>query len=168
MLALIIIAVPLALIYGTQKLQLGVSTTPTPNPATTITLPEVPTATTGTAPTTSEAKKSKYLYLDNIQHNGWDHDPSINGGLGGLWINWRYGSDPLQVDFNGTATPDQASGAPLRHDPLTDIRYLHNLWLYKSQNPKDTRYDGEITKYTAIIKTEWANAEFSIRLCEIN
>jgi len=154
----IIFAVLLVIVYGLKNGHLSILTTPTPNPATTITLPEVPTATTGTVPTTSQIKKVEISILDNIQQNGWDQDPSLNGGLGGLWINWRYGTSPLQVNFNGTATTDQASGAPLRHDPLTDIRYLHNLWLYKSQNPKDTRYDGEITKYTAIIKTEWANA----------
>ena len=154
----IIFAVLLVIVYGLQNGHLSILTTPTPNPATTITLPEVPTATTGTVPTISQIKKVEISILDNIQQNGWDRDPSINGGLGGLWINWRYGTSPLQVDFNGTASPDQASGAPLRHDPLTDIRYIHNLWLYKSQNPKDTRYNGEITKYTAIIKTEWANA----------
>ena len=159
LLACIIVAIPLVLINGAHKQQSGIETTPTPNPATTITLPKVPTTVaTGTLAPTPEVKKIEISILDNIQQNGWDHDPSINGGLGGLWINWRYGTAPLLVDFNGTATTDQTSSAPLRHDPLTDIRYLHNLWLYKSQNPKDTRYDGEITKYTAIIKTEWANA----------
>jgi hypothetical protein len=96
--------------------------------------------------------------LDNIKENGFDSSPTINNGLGGLWVNWVYGTSPLQTDFNGTGETDQQMGAPLRHDPLTDIRYLHNLWLYKSQNPGDTRYDGEIAKFTAIVKFEWANA----------
>jgi hypothetical protein len=154
----LILAVLLVMVYGLQNRHLGILTTPTPRPATTITLPGVPTTATGTIPTTSPIKKVEISILDNIEQNGWDHDPSVNGGLGGLRINWRYGTSPLQVNFNGTASPDQASGAPLRHDPLTDIRYIHNLWLYKSQNPSETRYDSEIAKYTAIIKTEWANA----------
>ena len=153
----IIIAVPLAVIHSGQKHQAGSHTTPTPNPATTITLPKVPTPT-ATLGQTTEAKKIEIDILDNIQQNGWDNDPSINGVLGGLWINWRYGTNPLQVNFNGTASPDEIGGAPLRHDPLTDIRYLHNLWSYKSQNPNDTRFDGAISKFTALIKSEWANA----------
>jgi len=159
----IIIAIPLTIIYSAQnsaqKHQSHLHTTPTPNAATTITLQNPPTAVaTGTPVNTSVAKKVEIDILNNIQQNGWDNDPSINGGLGGLWINWRYGTNPLQVNFNGTASPDQLSASILRHDPLTDIRYMHNLWSYKSQNPKDTRYDGEITKYTAIIKAEWSNA----------
>ncbi len=147
----ILIALPLAIIYSAQNHQSLKQATITPNSATTV-------AATGTLANASEAKKVEIDILDNIQQNGWDSNPSINGGLGGLWINWRYGISPLQVNFNGTASPDETSGAPLRHDPLTDIRYLHNLWSYKSQNPSDPRYDSEITKYTAIIKTEWANA----------
>ncbi|MGZ3621682.1 MAG: hypothetical protein ACXWPS_01365 [Ktedonobacteraceae bacterium] len=159
LLACIIAAIPLALNYSAHKQQSGIRTTSTPNMVTTITLQKVPTtAATATLAPTSEIRKIEISILDNIQQNGWDHASSINGGLGGLWINWRYGTSPLQVDYNGTASPDQASGAPLRHDPLTDIRYFHNLWLYKSQNPKDIRYDSEIAKYTAIIKVEWANA----------
>jgi hypothetical protein len=143
----LIIATLLAIIYFAQNQQSGINTTPSPIQA-----------TIGTLEQKSEAKKIEISILDNIQQNGWDHDPSINGGLGGLWINWRYGTNPLQVNFNGTASPDTVGITPPRHDPLTDIRYMHNLLLYKSQNPKATRYDGEIAKYTAIIKTEWANA----------
>lgn len=155
----ILIALPLAIIYGVQQHNAHTLATSTPNTVTTITLQNGPTSVAPAIPANaSEAKKVEIDILDNIQQNGWDDDSSINNGLGGLWINWRYGTKPLQVNFNGTAATDDSSGAPLRHDPLTDIRYLHNLWSYKSQNPSDTRYDSEITKYTAIIKTEWANA----------
>jgi hypothetical protein len=91
--------------------------------------------------------------LDNIKQNGYD----ANTPGGGLWVNWRYGSSPLQTNFDGTGTP-YPGGLGTNHDPLTDIRYIHNLWLYKSQNPTDTRYDSEIARYTLIVKAEWANA----------
>ena len=109
LLVCIIIAVPLTVIHSGQKQQAGSHATPTPNPATTITLPKVPTPTaTGTLAPTTTAKKVEIDILDNIQQNGWDHASTINGGLGGLWINWRYETNPLQVDFNGTASQEES------------------------------------------------------------
>lgn len=96
--------------------------------------------------------------LDNIKQNGFDSNKSINHGSGGLWINWRYGTQPLQTDFNGTGKTDAASKMPLRHDILTDIRYLHSLWMYKAQHPGDTRYDDQIKQYTPIVKLEYAGS----------
>ena len=96
--------------------------------------------------------------LNNIKTYGFDSDPSINNGLGGLWVNWRYGTSPLQVNVNGTGQTDEVSGDKLRHDPLTDLRYIHNLWSYKVQNPKDHQFDSEIARYTPIIKYEFANS----------
>lgn len=95
--------------------------------------------------------------LDNIKANGFNRDPDINDGKGGLFINWRYGTHPLQANVNGTGEPDDASITP-RHDPLTDIRYVHNLWSYKRQYPSDTHYDSEIARYTPIIKFEFAHS----------
>ncbi len=95
--------------------------------------------------------------LNNIKLYGYNSDPKINNGLGGLLINWRYGTNPLQTNVNGGGEPDEASGKALRHDPLTDLRYLHNLWLYKSQNPADSSFDGEIARYTPIVKYDYAN-----------
>ena len=96
--------------------------------------------------------------LENIQANGYNADPSLNGGLGGLYINWRYGTQPLQTDFNGSGETDDASGASLRHDRLTDLRYLHVLLLYRHLHAGDSRFDGEIARYIAIVKAEFAGA----------
>lgn len=151
-LLLLIVTIPLIIIFFnfTQKQQPINQGTPTASP---------PTASPPTASPTEPIVKSVVVsILDNIKQNGFNSDSSINNGLGGLWINWRYGTDPLQTNFAGSGNPDKSSITPPRHDPLTDIRYLHNLWLYKSQNPSDTRYDSEIAKYTPIIKTEFANA----------
>jgi hypothetical protein len=95
--------------------------------------------------------------LDNIMQNGFDNSSQINGGLGGLWLNWQYGTNPLQTNFNGSGQPDGPGIQPPRHDPLTDLRYLHSLWLYKSQNPADTQYDSEIARYTPIVQYEFAS-----------
>lgn len=95
--------------------------------------------------------------LDNIKANGFNSNPNINHGLGGLFINWRHGTVPLQTNVNGTGEPDDPS-TDLRSDPLTDMRYIHNLWSYKHQNPSDKRYDSEIARYTPIVKAEFANS----------
>ncbi len=96
--------------------------------------------------------------LKNIQENGFDSDPRINSGLGGLWINWRTGSKPLLVDFNGSGSPDGTKVEPPRHDPLTDFRYLHNLLSWKHQHPLDIQFDGELKKFDAIVKHEFAGS----------
>ena len=95
--------------------------------------------------------------LNNIKQNGFDDNSQINGGLGGLWINWLYGSNPLETNFNGSSQPDGPGVVPPRHDPLTDVRYLHSLWLYKSQNPADTQYNSEIARYTPIVEHEYTS-----------
>jgi hypothetical protein len=102
------------------------------------------------------AETIAHTMLQNLQQNGFDSDPRVNDGLGGLWINWRTGSRPLLVDFNGSGEPDK-TGVP-RHDPLTDFRYLHNLLSWKHQHPQDTQFDGELARYTAIVKHEFANS----------
>ncbi|MBE3557896.1 MAG: hypothetical protein IMW89_01555 [Ktedonobacteraceae bacterium] len=97
--------------------------------------------------------------LNNIKENGYNANPAINDSLGGLWINWRYGTRPLQTNLNGSGFADGPERNPPRHDQLTDLRYLHALWLYKSLHPADTQFDGELKRYTAIVKHEFARPE---------
>ena len=94
--------------------------------------------------------------LKNFQANGFDGASSINDGMGGLWINWRYNTTPLQANLtlSGVASKMQ----PPQHDYNTDLRYLHNLLLYKSQHSSDAQFDSEIAKYTAIVKHEFQPA----------
>lgn len=124
--------------------------------------PRTPPAAAGTASGTAADTAANAVILavlTNIQANGFDADPTINNGLGGLWINWRYGTQPLQTNLNGSGEPDDASdGAPVRHDRLTDLRYLHNLWQYAHLHPGDTRFADEISRYTAIVKAEFSPA----------
>jgi hypothetical protein len=93
--------------------------------------------------------------LNNIRANGYDDDSAINHGLGGLWINWRYGTNPLQTNLNDSGNPDGQAVNPPRHDPLTDLRYVEALWMYKNRHPSDTRFDGELSRYSAIVKAEF-------------
>ncbi len=112
------------------------------------------------APSGSAAtERIEVAMLANIRENGFNPDPTINGGLGGLLVNWRYGSQPLQTNINGTGEADADSGGNVRHDPLTDLRYIHNLWSYKVAYPGDHTFEDEIVRYTPIIKREFTHAQ---------
>ncbi len=87
-----------------------------------------------------------------MQSNGYD--AQANNGLGGLWLDWRYGTDPLQTNFDAAGNAN-GSQVPPQQDRLADLRYVQNLWLYKTQRPQDTQFDGELMKYTAIVKAEF-------------
>jgi dienelactone hydrolase len=88
--------------------------------------------------------------LKNIQANGF------NKNTGGLYINWRYGSNPLQYNMKSDGNPDGPSVKPERHDVLTDLRYLHNLFLRKAAHPQDRQFDSEIARFDKIVKKEFA------------
>jgi hypothetical protein len=136
-LLILIVALPFFYLFFTQKQQAIHQATPTSGP--------VSSSTPG--PVSPTVKRVEIAILDNIKQNGFNPQAS------GLWVNWRYGTDPLQTNINGSGIAKGPGGG---HDPLTDIRYLHSLWLYASQNPKDTRYESEIAKYTPIVKAEFA------------
>src|ERR1017187_5854537 len=60
------------------------------------------------APETNRSPEAVALaMLQNIQENGFNSDARVNGGLGGLWINWRTGSKPLLVNFKDSPPPSQ-------------------------------------------------------------
>lgn len=109
-------------------------------------------------PTPASADDVITTVLENMRQFGYDNNRGINNGLGGLWVNWRYDSDPLQANLDGLGQADGPDVSPPRHDRLTDLRYLHILWMYKSLHPSDTRFDSEITRYTAIVKAEFTPA----------
>lgn len=102
--------------------------------------------------------ESRQIILDvltNFKENGFNNDKTINNGLGGLFINWRYGTRPLMVNMNGTGKPDAPDVK--RHDVLTDFRYLYNLWNFKRRYPADHRFDDELAKMTPIVKADFAH-----------
>src|SRR6266699_3647705 len=75
----------------------------------------------------------------NIHTNGFDGQ--ANDGLGGLWIKWRYGKQPLQTNFDDAGHADTTSAQP-RQDPLVNLRYVNHLSLYKSQPVGDEKFEG--------------------------
>jgi hypothetical protein len=86
------------------------------------------------------------------------HDNGFNPAANGLYINWRYGTKPLQANFNGSGKTDAESGARPRHDVLTDQRYLHNLLLYKHLHPSDTAFDSDLERFRKIVHDEFENS----------
>ncbi|MFI1801151.1 DUF4832 domain-containing protein [Streptomyces sp. NPDC020379] len=100
----------------------------------------------------NEARAMAVDLLRNMRDNG---DNNCPGKANGLYINWRYGTDPLEVNFGSNGTPDATPCA--RHDRLTDLRFLHNLLHYKKLAPEDTQFDHAITRYTEIVKSDFAN-----------
>jgi hypothetical protein len=94
--------------------------------------------------------------LRNLHANGLNRNPTINRGLGGLWINWRYGANPQQTNFKGSGETDGPAD-PLRHDVLTDFRYLHNLLLWKTLHPADHEFDDDIQRFRDIVRLEFAD-----------
>lgn len=89
--------------------------------------------------------------MTNIHENGFN-------GRDGLWINFRYGSRPLQTNFKGNGETD-GPGDKFRHDPLTDLRYLHNLLLYKHLHPQDARFDADLSRFREIVRAEFEGSK---------
>ncbi len=93
--------------------------------------------------------------LENIRKNGFNSDPEINKGLGGLWINFRTGSQPLETNFSTAGVPYTLNkDGTKRHDELTDLRYLHNLWTCRAVFPDIPVADSEVERFTKIVKYE--------------
>ncbi len=111
----------------------------------------LPTPTATVPPT--DAAHIVVDVLQNLQTNGFD--ALASGGQGGLWLNWRYGTDPLQTNFDATGTVN-GSQVPPQQDRLADLRYVQNLWLYTRQHPQDSQFESELTKYTQIVKVEFS------------
>jgi hypothetical protein len=93
--------------------------------------------------------------LSNICKNGFN--PEANDGLGGLFINWRYGSKPLLANNGRTLVRDGKveSSQESLHDRLTDLRYLRGLFLYKKYSPSDHTFDNDVAKYTGIVRADF-------------
>ena len=80
------------------------------------------------------------------------HQHGFNSCVNGLYINWNKNG----VNYNGTGKPD--SDPCERHDRLTDLRYLANLWRYSALF-KSHAYDDDIKKYTPIVLTEFDHVD---------
>jgi hypothetical protein len=83
-----------------------------------------------------------FRMLLNISEHGF------NPCTDGLYVNW----DAHGVNYQGNGIPDPNPCS--RHDPLTDLRYLHALLLYR-HDTKSTYFDADITKFTTIVLHEF-------------
>lgn len=85
---------------------------------------------------------------------------------GGLFINWRgtWNGDLKTADANtniqSSGQSDQQKGSQPRHDPLTDIVYLRNLYAYQAIYPHDQEYAGAIARMDPIVKNEFASSSY--------
>lgn len=61
------------------------------------------------------------------------------------------------VNLNGAGEPDGDAPDQTRHDNLTDLRYLHNLFFFKHQYPQDPQFDNESKQFCAIWKKAFLN-----------
>ena len=112
-----------------------------------LTTAATPVLTADAAPNPADPAQAEVLdLLANMRDNGYN--PAVNG----MAINWRYGTDPLQINFNGTGQPDDDPSA--RHDQQVDLRYLEDLLHYRAQHSDDHQFDDDIARYTPIVQDE--------------
>jgi hypothetical protein len=93
--------------------------------------------------------------MTTMRTEGYDPDPAINNGQGGLYVNWIHGTHPLVANIGSNYQPDPPGTH--RHDPLTELRYLDDLWAQRSVHPDDAATAAEIARYTPIVEMEYAS-----------
>jgi hypothetical protein len=104
--------------------------------------------------------------LQDMNTNGFNPQaPPVSGATrpGGLFINWR-GTWPgglttagANTDIQETGLSDQQAGSAPRHDPLTDLTYLVNLYSYQAIYPQDREFVLDVTRMEPIVKQEYNN-----------
>ncbi|MBO0794603.1 MAG: hypothetical protein J2P36_27125, partial [Ktedonobacteraceae bacterium] len=80
--------------------------------------------------------------------NGWD------AKYKGMLINWR--RDDLSK-VNCSSSSCDRRGHSTRHDGQNDLRYLENLYWYKSRHPNDQSTDQHIAAILPTVKKGWGN-----------
>ncbi|HEY4028567.1 MAG TPA: hypothetical protein VGO86_19225 [Candidatus Dormibacteraeota bacterium] len=85
---------------------------------------------------------------------------------GGLFINWRGTWDgdlktaSSNTNVQSSALSDSEAGSNPRHDPLTDLVYLRNLYAYRARHPDDRAYANDIARMEPIVKDEFAASTY--------
>lgn len=85
------------------------------------------------------------------------------GHPGGLFINWRgawqgnQATAAANTNIGGSGLSDQQSGGTSRHDPLTDLVYLVNLYSYEAIYPDDREFAADAARMEPIVKDEYSN-----------
>lgn len=94
--------------------------------------------------------------------------PPVSGASrpGGLFINWRstwrgdLATAAANTNIQEDGLSDQRAGSAPRHDPLTDLTYLVNLYAYQAIYPHDREFALAVTRVGPIVKQEYANAGY--------
>jgi hypothetical protein len=85
---------------------------------------------------------------------------------GGLFINWRgtWNGDLKTADSNTnvqtSGSSDAQAGSNPRHDPLTDLVYLRNLYAYRVRQPGNNEYAQDLARMEPIVKAEYAQSSY--------
>jgi uncharacterized repeat protein (TIGR01451 family) len=88
------------------------------------------------------------------------------GQPGGLFINWRgswsgsLATAAANTDIKESGQSDQQAGSAPRHDPLTDLTYLVNLYAYQAVHPGDQEFAADITRMEPIVQQEYAGVGY--------
>lgn len=92
--------------------------------------------------------------------------PPVSGARrpGGLFINWKGawtgGSAAANRNIQESGLSDQQAGSAPRHDPLTDLTYLVNLYAYQAINPRDREFAPDAARMEPIVHQEYANVGY--------
>jgi hypothetical protein len=109
------------------------------------------------------AARIRDVLLD-IGTNGFNPQaPPVSGARqpGGLFINWRgtwsgdLATASANTNIQETGLSDQQAGSASRHDPLTDLTYLVNLFAYQAIQPDDREFAAAAARMEPIVKQEY-------------
>jgi hypothetical protein len=87
-------------------------------------------------------------------------------GSGGLFINWRgtwsgdFATAAANTDIQESGLSDQQAGSAPRHDPLTDLTYLVNLYAYQAIDPHDREFAPDGARMVPIVEQEYAGVGY--------
>jgi hypothetical protein len=85
---------------------------------------------------------------------------------GGLFVNWRgtwngdLGTAASNTNVQTNGLSDSQAGANPRHDPLTDLVYLRNLYAYRASHPAHNEYAQDLDRMEPIVKEEYAQSSY--------
>jgi hypothetical protein len=106
-----------------------------------------------------------YYILQDMNANAFNPQaPPVKGASrpGGLYINWRgsWQGDPasraVNTNIQDSGLSDQQTGSQPRHDPLTDLVYLVNLYAYQAIYPGEQEFAQNTTTMERIVEQEYA------------
>jgi hypothetical protein len=107
--------------------------------------------------------------LQDMDANAFDpHAVPVSGASrpGGLFINWQgswrgdLATAAANTNILGNGLSDQQAHSAPRHDPLTDLTYLVNLYAYQAIDPRDREFALDVTRMEPIVKQEYASVGY--------